>query len=229
MKYALIDGRRVHVKEVEKGTIAYDCWFKDYQVKACKGHYMQYWKYTDEKPVLPVGYENETDWHSCWKSIIKDDYCEVICGPNNEHRADILTPKEAIEIQFSSIPFEAAKDRTLFYEALKGKRLIWIVNVYRAFRKKYISTVLRKDGNLNVEWKYRKKWVVDISHFRSSDVYLDISPKANNLLKIWKHEDELLGRWVSKNKFFEDHLKEYSNEIDAFSNLFSVLDAGDYM
>lgn len=60
-------------------------------------------------------------------------------------------------------------------------------------------------------------------------VYLDISPKANNLLKIWKHEDELLGRWVSKNKFFEDHLKEYSNEVDNFSNLFSVLDASDYM
>ena len=93
MKYAIVNGVKTNIRDVEKGTIGFDCWYRDYQVKACKGHYMQYWKYTDQKPVLPEGYENETEWHECWKKLVNDECCEAICGGSNEHRADILTDK----------------------------------------------------------------------------------------------------------------------------------------
>ncbi len=227
MRYALVNGIKTHINNVPKGTIAFDCWFKNYRVKACKGYYMQYWKYIDERPMLPDGYENETEWHECWKKTVRDEFCEVVCGDNNEHRADILTDKEAIEIQYSPISYEAARDRTLFYNKLKGRRTIWIVNVYKSCRDRRIETKKINNETI-VEWKYEKKWVVDISHLKSSDVYLDLSPKSDKLLKIWKHNEVLYGKWIKKNDFYNKHMKEYSGKNDDFSSVFTKLDSKDY-
>lgn len=201
MKYALVNKKKTHIRDVERGALGYDCWFPTYDVKACKGHYMQYWKYVDEKPVLPDGYENETDWHSAWKDSLKDEYVEVICGENNEHRADIKTPDYVIEIQKSSISFDAAKERSIFYSKLnEDARMVWVVNVYAACSKKYISTKYI-NNKLLVDWKYKKKWAVDISGLKSTHVYLDLSPKSDKMLRIWKHDDSIYGKWESKKVF----------------------------
>ncbi len=32
MKYALVDGKRRHIQDVERGTHGFDCWFQDYEV-----------------------------------------------------------------------------------------------------------------------------------------------------------------------------------------------------
>lgn len=138
MKYALVNGKKTNIKDVDRGTIGNDCWFQDYQVKACKGHYMQYWKYDGEKPNFPIGYENETDWHEAGKIVVKDEYREVVCGENREHRADIYTKKNVIEIQYSSISFDAVRGRVNFYKELTGNRVVWIVNAYSA--RKNIET-----------------------------------------------------------------------------------------
>ena len=69
MKYAIVNGVKTNIRDVKKGTIGLDCWYRDYQVKACKGHYMQYWKYIDQKQVLPEGYENETDGMNVGKAL----------------------------------------------------------------------------------------------------------------------------------------------------------------
>ena len=229
MKYAIVNGVKTNIRDVEKGTIGFDCWYRDYQVKACKGHYMQYWKYIDQKPVLPEGYENETEWHECWKSTLKDEFCEVICGENNEHRADILTDNHAIEIQYSSISYEAARERTDFYHNLKERRTIWIVNVYKAWRNKRILTSKPVNGQFLIKWNYSKKWVVDISNLTNSNVFLDISPTAKNMILIWKHNNELYGKWVEKNCFYKTYLEAYSNHTNDFKSIFSDLKIDDYI
>lgn len=233
MKFALVNGKRTHINDVPKGTIGYDCWFNEYKVKACKGHYMQYWKYADSHPVLPKGYENETEWHQCWKSVIKDEYCEVVCGENKEHRADILTNDYTIEIQYSPIEYETALERTKFYFELKGNRTIWIVNAYKPYANNYIITELDKEDKERkrffIKWKYPKKWAVDISHLKNANVFLDISPTARNLILLWKHKNILYGQWVLKNKFFSDYLKSYSNCINNFEDVFKNLNLKDYL
>lgn len=228
MKYALVYNKKTHIKNVEKGTIGFDCWYKDYPVKACKGHYMQYWKYVDNKPNLPEGYENETEWHECWKMLVKDEFCEVVCGNNNEHRADILTDKEAIEIQYSSISFKAAYERTIFYHNLKGRRTIWIVNAYKSCMDRRIEAKKNRNNEIIVDWKRAKRWAVDISYYTTSDVYLDLSPKSDKLLKIWKHNEVLYGKWIKKHEFFNKHLKDYSEGIDDFNKVFANLNPRDY-
>lgn len=229
MKFAIINGQKTNIRDVDKGTIGFDCWYRNYQVKACKGHYMQYWKYVDEKPTLPDGYENETEWHECWKKLVCDEYCEVICGENNEHRADILTSNHAIEIQYSSISYEAARERTDFYYALKNRRTIWVVNVYKAWHNKRIITSKPANGKFQIKWNYPKKWVVDISNLTDSNVFLDISPSAKNLILFWKHDNNLYGKWVEKNSFYEKYLKAFSNPIDDFNSIFSDIQIADYI
>jgi hypothetical protein len=230
MKYALVNDCKVHIKNVERGTIGSDCWFSKNAVKACKGHYKQYWKYIDEKPVLPEGYENETDWHVAWKDSLRDEYVEVICGENNEHRADIKTPEYVIEIQKSPISYDAAKERSLFYSKLnKDTRMLWIVNAYSACSKRHISTTKTKDNRLLVNWKYKKMWVADISGFTSTHVYLDLSPKSKNMLRIWKHEKLLYGNWESKEVFFNKYIAPYSDSTyENFYEQFQSLKASDY-
>lgn len=231
MKYALVEGKKTHIKDAVRGQIGLDCWHKEYQVKACKGHYMQYWKYTDAKPSLPEGYENETEWHAAWKSSIFDECCEVVCGPESEHRADIKTDDYVIELQYSSISYDAVKERTKFYKDITNKRVIWIVNAFAAERKGYILRELdsaSKGTRFIVKWKYQKKWVVDICGSKDTSVFLDISPTAKNLIFLWKHDDILYGEWMSKEEFYNAYLKNVSKGYDCFSKALKSVNKYDY-
>jgi len=228
LKYALAAGKRRHIQDVERGAHGFDCWFQNYEVVACKGNYMQYWKYCKERPDLPAGYENETEWHAVWKSLVKDEFCEVVSGNNNEHRADIRTPKVVIEIQNSGISFDVVKERVNFYHNLTNARVIWIVNAYAAMRKGYIRTEYLSKNISKVTWKYPKKWARDISGWEKTEVYLDVTPRKENMLKIWLHDGELYGRWVRKQEFYENYLRAYSEQTDSFAEIFKSLNAYDY-
>lgn len=231
MKYALVNGKKIHIRDVDKGTIGNDIWFPDYKVKACKGHFMQYWKYVDAKPSLPEGYENETEWHALWKDKVKPEYCEVICGDNNEHRADIKTDEFVIEIQKSPISYEAAEERTRFYKDLTEKRLIWIINVYYSWWKKNI-TIERIEGEVfsELKWAHKKKWIYELMKQQSQmvEVYLDVSPFGDSLYRVWVHDGRTLTMQFSKNKFFDDKLKLYSEECNDFASTFNGLRSKDY-
>lgn len=230
MKYALVNGKRKSIYDVKKGQLGYDCWFQEYQVIACKGHYLQYYKYVNEKPILPEGYENETEWHAVWKKAFKDEYVEVVCGDNNEHRADIKTPDHIIEIQRSPISFDAAFKRSEFYcELNNNNKMIWIVNAYDPWYKRRIS--FEKIGDdLILQWNYQKKWVVDISGLLSTHVYLDLFPNSKNLLRIWKHNNRVYARWESKNYFFDKYISSYSDySYDEFIDFFNNLNKFDYI
>lgn len=229
MIYSYVDGKKKHIREVERGTKGVDCWYKQYETIACKGHFMQYWKYVDERPILPEGYENETEWHALWKSTVKKEYCEVICGDNRQHRADIKTDEVVIEIQKSSISYEAAKQRVDFYNNITNHRVIWIVNVFYPVKQGNIK-IEKNDGKFVANWKYEKKWVRELLKFNSQkvSVYLDMTPKKDTMLKIWVHDNKIYGKWYRKSDFYDEYLKKYSNDCEDFSSRFNGLKSIDY-
>jgi hypothetical protein len=215
MKYANFNGIKTHAKDAKSGAIGSDLWFEAYKVVACVGKYRQYWKYDGEKPILPNGYEPETEWHANWKMGIIDDACEVICGDNREHRADIKTDKYVIEIQKSPIDGWAVMERNEFYSNLTGARLIWIVNAEKPWKDKHITMERvpnEEDGRFFIKWKYKWKWVNDMSITTKTHLYLDVNPKMDKMLMMWDHKDWKTGKfityckWIMKESFFRNFL-----------------------
>ncbi|WP_440881450.1 hypothetical protein [Tenacibaculum sp. C7A-26P2] len=222
MKYALLNGNKTHAKEVKSGTIARDIWFPEYEVKACVGKYRQFWKYSGEKPPFPRGYEPESEWHASWKKPILDANCEVICGENREHRADIKTDKYVIEIQKSSMDGYDVIERNVFYKNLSGNRLVWIVNIAKPWKEKRILTELvigEKDKRFEIKWKRAWSWVKEIAKTKDTFLYLDFNPSSEKLFYAWSFKGVLFGKWANKKEIFENYLKEvlkpeYQKEID---------------
>ncbi|HFG0471769.1 competence protein CoiA family protein [Flavobacterium psychrophilum] len=229
MKYAKFKGNKTHASSVKSGDIGTDLWYEEYEVVACVGKYRQYWKYTNDKPILPNGYEPESEWHAAWKKAIKDDFCEVVCGENREHRADIKTDKFVIEIQKSPIDGWAVVERNKFYKNLTDSRVIWIVNIEKPWSEKRITTELvwnEKDGRFIITWKYMWKWVQDISNTTDTFLFLDFNHSKDKLTLMWTHNSQFFGKWVLKETFFNQYLKsvakeEYETGQEEFLNVFS--------
>lgn len=226
MKYAIHNGIKTHAKEVISGTIAKDIWYPEYQVKACVGKYRQFWKYTGKKPPYPRGYEPESEWHSAWKKPILDTNCEVICGENREHRADIKTEKYVIEIQKSSMDGYDVIERNKFYKKLSGNRLVWIVNVVKPRVEKRITTELvkgEKDKRFEIKWNRAWSWVKEIAKTKDTFLYLDFNPNSDKLIYAWDFKGTLYGKWTSKAEIFENYLKEVLKpEYKNNSNLLDI-------
>lgn len=215
MKFAKFNGLKTHAKNVVSGDKGRDLWFTEYEVVACVGKYRQYWKYINEKPVLPNGYEPETEWHASWKGAIIDEACEVICGANREHRADIKTDKFVIEIQKSPIDGWAVVERNEFYKKLTGNRVVWVVNVEKPWKEKRISTELvktGKDGRFIIKWKYKWKWVEEISVTTDTRLFLDFNIQNDKLIYMWTYQNTTFGKWVYKADFFDEYLASVAKE-----------------
>ena len=125
MQFAKLNGKRIRAKNANSGDIG-ECPWTGKPVKAKVGELRQYWTYIGDKPVLPEGYENETQWHFNWKSLVNDENCEVVYGENNEHRADIVGNNgEIIEIQLSPIDIRIVRERLIavhFFQAPLEKK-----------------------------------------------------------------------------------------------------------
>ena len=184
MKYALVNGQRTHARDVVSGTIGSDLWFPDYEVKACVGRYLQYWVYTADRPVLPRGYEPETQWHASWKELVDDQYTEVVCGANNEHRADILVGDQVVEIQKSRIDIRDAEDRVGFYRQMSPNcRVIWVIDVQDSWSADRLKAGAYSKETRNIfelEWAKgsRHKWMVDLSRTPDTHVYFEFNQKS---------------------------------------------------
>lgn len=233
MKYALYNGKKTHAKFVLSGAIGSDLWYPEFGVKACVGKYRQYWTYIMDEPNIPKSYKNdkETEWHAAWKYAIEDDFCEVVCGDNREHRADILTKKYAIEIQKSPICGFDVLERNEFYLKLTGEKLIWIVNIERAWKGKRVKTSLdksEKDGRFFIEWEKRWMWVEEMSKTNSTLLYLDFNPMSDKMIYMWTRNGVNFGKWVNKKQFFKNILsnvakEEFRNNEEDFLLLFRNL------
>jgi hypothetical protein len=231
MKYATFKGIKTHAKQAVSGDIGNDIWFKEYEVTACVGKYRQYWKYVDEKPILPPGYEPETEWHAAWKSLVQDEYSEVVCGDNREHRADIKTDKHVIEIQKSRIDGRDVIARNKFYQKLTGTRVVWIVNIEKPWKEKKLKTELVKgqeDQRFTIEWLDKWSWIEEIAGPNDTFLFLDFNPKSDKFIYMWKNKNNRYGKWASKKLFFKTYLsniakEEFVNGKEDFMNVFNFL------
>lgn len=231
MRYAIYNNIKTNAKNVMSGSLGYDIWHKRYRVIAYVGKYRQYWKYLNKTIQLPQGYEEESDWHIAWKEAILDQHCEVVCGTNNEHRADIMTKTFIIEIQKSPIDGRDVIERNKFYKDLSGQRLVWVVNIESAWKKKRLHTILDNQNNDNrfiIQWKYAWKWVLEMVRTNDTYIFLDFKPDGENLIFIWMHKGILYGKWTNKIEFFNQYLlavskPEYKLNPDIFLKLFHNL------
>ena len=213
-KFALVNGLKTKANQVSKGTIGNDVWFPEYEMKACVGKYRQFWIPVGDKPPLPRGYENETEWHQSWKSNLLDANVEVICGDENQHRADILTNDYVIEIQLSMMDGFDVEERNEFYSNLLDNRLIWVVNIEKPWRKSITTELIPKSRNFYIKWKRGWSWLKDIARTTQTHLYLDFNQKSEKMIHAWYHDRKLIGRWVDKHAFVEKYL---SHIIDTSS------------
>lgn len=211
MVIAVVNGKRMRAEEAGSGALG-GCPWTGREVKAKVGEIRQYWAYVGGAPQLPEGYENESEWHYNWKFPIKDEFCEVICGENNEHRADIFGNKETvIEIQKSPIDIRLARERTLFYRKLSNKRVIWLVDAQEYWNSRLKVHFDKREGNVySITWNPVRRWVVELAGSLDSNLFLDFNTKSDKLLQMWVHKKSLKGCFITKKDFFERYLLENS-------------------
>ena len=206
MQIARFNGQRLRAKYVRSGDIG-ECIWTGQQVKAKVGELRQYWSYIGDKPEIPEGYENETIWHYNWKSLVKDDFCEVVYGEQNEHRADIVgNNNNIIEIQLSPIDIRLVRERINFYKKYSNDRVIWIVDATKYFKKTFD---IEKTGDFyKAKWKNKRQWVYLIAQTTDCHLFLDINHKKNYLLKTWVNKGEIFCIFYEKTKFYKEFLSQ---------------------
>lgn len=225
MLIALYNGRRVRAQVAGSGAIGTCPWTR-LPVKACVGEILQYWAYVGGAPKLPPGYEPESEWHEQWKAAINDACCEVVMGPNNEHRADILgSDNTVIEIQHSRIDIRDSRDRVDFYQTLTGRRVIWVVDIQDFWRKTFTLDGHRNEkGQFLVKWSPVRKWLKDLIGDTDTECYLEFNQTSDKLLKAWVNQGTIYATYVPKRTFFMRHMndvakpeyKNYPPEAEAF-------------
>ncbi len=206
MQFARNNGKRLRAKNAKSGDIG-ECLWTGHPVKAKVGELRQYWSYIGEKPNLPEGYENETIWHYNWKSLVKDDYCEVLFGENNEHRADIVGNKNTIiEVQLSPIDIRIVRERIEFYKPISKERVIWIVDATTYFKNTFD---IEKSGQFyKAKWKNKRQWTYLIAQNPDCHLFLDINHKKNYLLKTWVNKGDIFCKFYEKTKFYSEYLSD---------------------
>ncbi|MCE2893734.1 MAG: hypothetical protein LW721_04795 [Flammeovirgaceae bacterium] len=215
MVIALVNGQRLRAEQAGSGTVGVCPWTR-LNVKAKVGEIRQYWAYEGGQPNLPEGYEIESEWHYNWKFPVKDEHCEVVCGQNNEHRADVIGNNETvIEIQKSAIDIRVVRERTNFYRDLSNKRVIWLVNATDYWQTRLKVQFDKRNGkNYPIEWKPVRQWVIEIARTSSTNLFLDYNPKSDKLLQMWIHDKKLMGSFVTKIDFFKRYY--FANAKDEF-------------
>lgn len=212
MVIAYFNGKRTRAEDAGSGAEGICPWSK-LKVIAKVGEIRQYWAYVGGQPKFPEGYENETEWHYNWKFPIKDEYCEVVCGSKNEHRADIIGSNNiVIEIQKSPIDIRIVRERIAFYKALSNKRVIWIVEASDYWRERLKIQKNTKDKNYDIEWSYPRQWVVEIAKTTSTNLFLDFNESSELLFQMWVYQNRLKGQFILKENFFKKYLVENSKE-----------------
>jgi hypothetical protein len=225
MLIALYNGRRVRAHIAGSGTLGTCPWTR-LPVKACVGEILQYWAYVGGAPKLPAGYEPESEWHEQWKATIDDAHCEVVMGPNNEHRADILgSDNTVIEIQRSRIDIRESRERVNFYRAHTARRVIWVVDIQEFWRVRFhLDGRPDRRGHYKVKWSPRRTWLWDLAADTDTNLFLEYRQTDDKLLQAWVYESELYAKFVAKKDFFMRYMNsvakaEYAGYTEAADKL----------
>lgn len=224
MLIALYNGRRVRAEIAGSGAVG-TCPWTGLPVKACVGEILQYWSYVGGAPKMPPGYEDESEWHEQWKATIEDGNCEVIRGPNKEHRADILgSDNTVIEIQHSRIDIRDSRARVNFYREDTGRRVIWVVDIQDIWRDTFNLGNRDEKGHFRVEWSPRRMWLWDLAADTDTNCFLEFNQTSDKLLQVWVHQKVLYAKYIPKRTFFLRYMndvakpeyKGYPPEAQAF-------------
>lgn len=224
MLIALYNGRRVRAEIAGSGAVG-TCPWTGLPVKACVGEILQYWSYVGGAPKMPPGYEAESEWHEQWKATIEDGNCEVVRGPNKEHRADILgSDNTVIEIQHSRIDIRDSRARVNFYREDTGRRVIWVVDIQDIWRDTFNLGNRDENGHFRVEWNPRRMWLWDLAADTDTNCFLEFNQTSDKLLLAWVHQKVLYAKYIPKRTFFLRYMndvakpeyKGYPPEAQAF-------------
>ena len=209
MLIALYNNQRIRAEGAASGSIGVCPWTK-LDVKAHVGLLRQYWVYVGGAPKFQNGYEPESDWHISWKATLQDQYCEVVIGQNNEHRADILgSDNTVIEIQRSVIDIRESRYRIDFYKNVTGRRVIWVVDIQEFWRKRFfISDKPNSNGFYTVSWKPKRTWLWDIAATPDTNLFLEFNQSSDRLLQAWIHQGVMFVKFVSKREFFMRYMDD---------------------
>ncbi|WP_418608937.1 hypothetical protein ACNSN2_07240 [Pseudoalteromonas sp. US3C1013] len=207
MLLAIHNGERKRAEQAASGAIG-TCPWTQHPVKAHVGLLRQYWAYVGGAPTFTNGYEPESEWHLTWKTPVQDQYCEVIFGNNNEHRADILGSNDTvIEIQRSIIDIRESRERVEFYQRETGKRVIWVVDIQEFWRKRFLlDGKPDREGKYKVSWKPKRTWLWDLAANTKTNLFLEFNQSNDKLLHVWVHNKEMLAKFIAKSEFFERYM-----------------------
>jgi len=224
MLLAIHNGVRKRAEETASGAIG-SCPWTNHSVKAHVGLLRQYWAYDGGAPDFLKGYEPESEWHLSWKTPIQDQYCEVVFGANNEHRADILGSNDTvIEIQHSVIDIRDSRERVEFYKRETGKRVIWVVDIQEFWRIRFfLDGKPDSAGKYKIKWKPKRTWLWDLAANTSTNLFLEFNQSKDNLLHAWVHEKIMYAKFVTKIEFFERYMQSVAKPEYQNSNVASEI------
>jgi len=212
MLLAIHANRKKRAEEAGRGEYGI-CPWSNLEVKAHVGLVRQFWAYTDVKPTFDRGYEPESEWHINWKAPIKDEYCEVIFGENNEHRADILgSNNTVIEIQKSTIDIRDSRERVTFYQNATNRRVVWVVDIQEFWKKRFFLEKSKKFGVFNVVWKPKRTWLWDLASTSGTNLYLEFNHSNNKLLHVWIYNTKMYAKYFKKEDFFNRYMLDVAKE-----------------
>jgi hypothetical protein len=207
MLIASHNGERKRAEAAGSGAVGL-CPWTNHPVKAHVGLIRQYWAYDGGSPNFDRGYEPESEWHISWKAPISDEYCEVIFGQNNEHRADILGSNDTvIEIQRSVIDIRDSRERVQFYKSETNKRVVWVVDIQEFWRKRFfLEGKPDESGTFKVKWKPKRSWLWDLAATTDTNLYLEFNQNNNKLLHAWVHQGVMYAKYFKKVTFFDKYM-----------------------
>jgi hypothetical protein len=207
MLIAIHNDERKRAEAAGSGSMG-SCPWTNHPVKAHVGLIRQYWAYDGGRPDFDRGYEPESEWHISWKAPISDEYCEVIFGQNNEHRADILgSNNTVIEIQRSVIDIRDSRERVQFYKNETNRRVVWIVDIQEFWRKRFfLDGKPDSSGTFKVKWKPKRSWLWDLASTTDTNLYLEFNQKNNKLLHAWVHQGIMYVKYFKKEDFFNQYM-----------------------
>lgn len=209
MLIALHNNQRLRAEAAGSGSIG-TCPWTNRPVKAHVGLIRQYWACIGGQPTFKNGYEPESEWHISWKTPIQDQFCEVVMGSNNEHRADILgSNNTVVEIQRSIIDIRDSKDRIEFYKHATGRRVIWVIDIQEFWRKRFfLSNKPDPKGFFSVSWKPKRTWLWNIAATPETNLFLEFKQSSDQLLQAWIHQGDMFARFVRKQEFFMRYMDD---------------------
>jgi len=130
-------------------------------------------------------YENETQWHLWWKSLLPDENIEVMVERNGVRKITDARLNNGIHVEFQHSPISSQeiKERESHY-----MNMIWIFDCIEAYQEDRLNLRLsiKKNSTENYRsfrWKHAKKSI----SYCTKPVYLDL---GNSLLRLKKINTE---------------------------------------